>query len=42
MEEFGGGGHGTVAGAQLTGVTLSEAKQQIRDVLSKMREEGEF
>ena len=42
MEQFGGGGHGTVAGAQLTEVTLSEAKQQIRDVLSKMREEGEF
>lgn len=42
MEQFGGGGHGTVAGAQLTEVTLSEAKQQIRDVLSKMRDEGEF
>lgn len=42
MEQFGGGGHGTVAGAQLTDVTLEEAKQQIRDVLFKMREDGDF
>ncbi len=42
MEQFGGGGHGTVAGAQLTEVTIEEAKQQIRDVLFKMREDGDF
>lgn len=42
MEQFGGGGHGTVAGAQLTDVTMAEAKQQIKDVLLKMREDGDF
>jgi len=42
MEQFGGGGHGTVAGAQLTEVTIEEAKQQIRDVLFQMREDGDF
>lgn len=42
MERFGGGGHGTVAGAQLTEVGISEAKQQIKDVLWQMREDGDF
>lgn len=42
MEQFGGGGHGTVAGAQLTDVTIEETKQKIKDVLWKMREEGDF
>ena len=42
MEQFGGGGHGTVAGAQLTEVTIAEAKQMIKDVLLRMREDGEF
>jgi c-di-AMP phosphodiesterase-like protein len=42
MERFGGGGHGTVAGAQLTEVTMEEAKQQLKDVLFQMREDGDF
>lgn len=42
MEHFGGGGHGTVAGAQLPDVTIGEAKQQIRQLLERLRSEGEF
>jgi c-di-AMP phosphodiesterase-like protein len=42
MERFGGGGHGTVAGAQLAEVTMEEAKQQLKDVLFQMREDGDF
>ncbi|MBR1866907.1 MAG: DHH family phosphoesterase [Lachnospiraceae bacterium] len=42
MEHFGGGRHGTVAGAQLVDVTIDEAKQQIRELLERLRSEGEF
>ncbi|MGN0428031.1 MAG: DHH family phosphoesterase [Agathobacter sp.] len=42
MEQFGGGGHGTVAGAQLEDVTIDEAKQQIRELLEQMRADGDF
>lgn len=42
MEHFGGGGHGTVAGAQIENVTIEEAKQQIRELLEKMRTDGDF
>lgn len=40
MERLGGGGHQNIAGAQLTGVTMSEAIRQLKDVLTKMTEEG--
>lgn len=42
MERFGGGGHGTVAGAQIEDITIDEAKEQIRQTLAAMRAEGEF
>lgn len=42
MENFGGGGHGTVAGAQLENVSIEEGKERIREVLWKMRDEGEL
>ena len=42
MEKLGGGGHRTIAGAQLTGVTLEEAKQRVREVLDEMTEKGEI
>lgn len=42
MEKMGGGGHGTVAGAQLKGVTLAEAREEIKDVLLEMRDNGDF
>ena len=42
MEKLGGGGHMSVAGAQLPGVDIERAKQMIRDVLTKMYEDGEI
>ena len=42
MEKFGGGGHLTMAAAQLKDVTLSEAEQQLKDVLLTMHEEGDI
>lgn len=42
MERMGGGGHATVAGAQLQGCTLEEGKQQLQDVLEKMVVEGDI
>ncbi len=41
MENFGGGGHGTVAGAQIEAITIEEGKEKIREVLRKMRDDGE-
>ena len=40
MERLGGGGHQNIAGAQLTGVDMPEAIQKLKDVLTKMTEEG--
>ncbi|MGY3666795.1 DHH family phosphoesterase [Roseburia sp. 1XD42-69] len=42
MERLGGGGHLNVAGAQLSGYTLNEAKRAVCDVLDKMLEEGDI
>lgn len=42
MERFGGGGHLNVAGAQLTGCTLPEAKRAVQETLDEMLEEGEI
>lgn len=42
MEQFGGGGHGTVAGAQIENASIEDVKQQIRDLVRKMRDDGEF
>lgn len=39
MEKLGGGGHLTVSGAQLKGVTLEEAKESIRKVIQEYLEE---
>ncbi len=38
MEKLGGGGHQTMAAAQLTGVTLKEAKEQLLKVLKESLE----
>ena len=40
MERLGGGGHLNMAGAQLTGHTLPEAKRVLQDTIDKMLEEG--
>lgn len=42
MEKLGGGGHITSAGAQLEGRTLQDGRTVIRDILTKMKEEGEL
>lgn len=40
MERLGGGGHLNIAGAQLDGVTIEGAKQQLKDTIVQMTEEG--
>jgi len=40
MERLGGGGHLNIAGAQLTGVTLDEAVEKVKQTLREMTEEG--
>lgn len=42
MEQLGGGGHRTIAGAQLEGVTLEEAKQRVKVVIDQMLEKGDI
>ena len=42
MEKLGGGGHMSVAGAQLAGCTIEEAKQKVKEVLSEMVENKEI
>lgn len=42
MERMGGGGHASVAGAQLKDCTIEEAKKQLQEVLEKMTVEGDL
>lgn len=42
MEKLGGGGHMSVAGAQLEGITIDEAEGMLKAVLDKMIESGEI
>lgn len=42
MEKFGGGGHRTIAGAQLKDMTVEEAKQKVKDIIKMMSEKGEI
>lgn len=42
MEKLGGGGHRTVAGAQLSGTTVEEALDRVRGVIDEMYEKGEI
>ncbi len=42
MEKLGGGGHMSVAGAQLEDKTIEEAKTIVHDLLDKMKLEGEL
>ena len=41
MEKLGGGGHRSVAGAQLTGVSIEEACDKVKQAIDRMIEEGE-
>ena len=42
MEKLGGGGHMSVAGAQLTDMTIEEAKDKIKEVVLAMKEKGDI
>ena len=42
MEKLGGGGHMSVAGAQLADCTIEEAMEKVKEVLKHMQEEGEI
>lgn len=42
MEKIGGGGHQSIAGAQLEGYDIDEAKNLVITVIKKMLEEGEL
>lgn len=42
MERLGGGGHLTVAGAQLTNCSLEEAVQKVKDTIDEMLKEGDI
>ncbi len=42
MERLGGGGHISIAGAQLSGVTPEEAKQRLKETLKQMIENKEI
>lgn len=42
MEKLGGGGHRTIAGAQLKDTTIEEAKERIKDLIRQMIEKGEI
>ena len=41
MERLGGGGHRAMAGAQLKGVSIDEAKQKLKEVIKEIIEKGE-
>ena len=41
MEKLGGGGHKSIAGAQLKDVTMEEAKEQLKAVIREMIAGGE-
>ena len=42
MEKMGGGGHRTIAGAQLTDMTVDEAREKVKEVILAMKQKGEF
>lgn len=42
MEKLGGGGHLSVAGAQLQDTSMEEAQRQLREILKQMKEAGEI
>lgn len=42
MEKLGGGGHMNMAATQIPGVTIEEAKQQLKDLLQNLKEDDEI
>jgi c-di-AMP phosphodiesterase-like protein len=41
MERLGGGGHRTIAGAQLPGASIEEAREKVKKAIQEMLEKGE-
>lgn len=41
MEKLGGGGHRTIAGAQIQGISVKEAKNRLKEVIRQMMDEGD-
>ena len=41
MEKLGGGGHRTIAGAQIPDITVEEGKERLKAVIRQMLEAGE-
>ena len=42
MERLGGGGHMNIAGAQLEGYTVAEARRHLKEIVMSMVEEGDL
>lgn len=42
MEQLGGGGHRSVAGAQLQGVSIEDAKRRVKEVIDQMIQKGDI
>lgn len=42
MEQLGGGGHRTIAGAQLKGASIEDAKERVKAVIKEMLEKGDI
>ena len=42
MEKLGGGGHRTIAGAQLTEVGIDDARARVKEIIDEMLEKGEM
>ena len=42
MEKMGGGGHRAIAGAQLKGATIEEAKVKLKEIITDMLEKGDI
>lgn len=42
MEKLGGGGHRTIAGAQLSDMSVDEAKAKVEEIIDQMLEKGEI
>jgi c-di-AMP phosphodiesterase-like protein len=42
MEKLGGGGHRSIAGAQLADVTIDEAKRRVKEVIDQMLSKGDI
>ena len=42
MEQLGGGGHRTIAGAQLKDGTVEDAKRRVKEVIDQMLQKGDI